>query len=378
MQTMFHFSRNHRAFLLCLVLLILPSAGHAARIKDIAIIQGANTLQVVGYGLVTGLSNVGDTRRSTMTIQSITSMLKRFGVTVPQINLQTRNVAAVMVTATVPAFSKPGSKIDVQVSSMGDAQSLQGGILIMTPLSSADGTVYGMAQGGVSVGGYDVRANGSRSGRNFTTSGRVPNGGILDREVEGSISQDNQMRIVLREPDFTTATRITTVINNQQNLANTAQTLDASTVIITLPDGATPQQINAIAAQVESLQVESDPTARVVINERTGTVVIGANVQLLPAVVAHGGLDIQIQTSNSVSQPPPFTIAASPGQPVPIQNSNINVQEEINPAIVLNGASTVQQMAEALNALRVSPRDLIAIFQALKESGSLQAELIIQ
>ncbi len=261
---------------------------------------------------------------------------------------------------------------------MGDAQSLQGGILIMTPLSSADGTVYGMAQGGVSVGGYDVRANGSRSGRNFTTSGRVPNGGILDREVEGSISQDNQMRIVLREPDFTTATRITTVINNQQNLANTAQTLDASTVIITLPDGATPQQINAIAAQVESLQVESDPTARVVINERTGTVVIGANVQLLPAVVAHGGLDIQIQTSNSVSQPPPFTIAASPGQPVPIQNSNINVQEEINPAIVLNGASTVQQMAEALNALRVSPRDLIAIFQALKESGSLQAELIIQ
>ncbi len=372
------FARTALYIAMVCMLWCMPQVSYSARIKDIATIQGANTLQLVGYGLVTGLSNVGDTRRSTFTIQSITSMLKRFGVTVPQINLQTRNVAAVMVTATVPAFSKPGSKVDIQVSSMGDAQSLQGGVLIMTPLSSADGAVYGMAQGAVSVGGYDVRANGSRSGRNFTTSGRVPNGGILDREVEGSLTQNNEMRIILREPDFTTSTRIATVINNQQNLANTAQAIDAATVAITIPDGATPQQVMAIAAQIEVLTVDADPIARVVINERTGTVVIGANVQLLPAVVAHGGLDIQIQTANSVSQPPPFTIAASPGQGVPIQNSTINVQEEINPAIVLNGATTVQQMAEALNALRVSPRDLIAIFQALKESGSLQAELVIQ
>jgi flagellar P-ring protein precursor FlgI len=303
-------------------------------------------------------------------------MLKRFGITIPQDTrvMRTRNVAAVMVTATIKNFSRKGMKFDVQVSSMGDATSLQGGMLLMTPLTGTDGRVYGMAQGGVSVGGYDFRSNQSRVSKNFVSSGRVPGGAILEIDVEGNILNENSISVLLREPDFTTAQRIAQAINRLPGLNNAAEALDAVAIRVQLPGTPTQSQVMQYITQIEAAQVTVDPAARVVINERTGTIVVGSNVELLPAVISHGGLEIQIQTENSVAMPAPFTIA----EPQRVSNSYLSATEEYNKAVVINGTSTVQDMAAALNSLRVTPRDLIAIFQALKESGALQAELIIQ
>ncbi len=357
------------------ILIFAWSIPSFARIKDIASIQGASGVQVIGYGLVTGLNQTGDNQQSSFTVQSVINMLKRFGLTPPANNPRTRNVAAVMVTATVPAFMKTGAKVDVQVSSIGDATSLQGGILLMTPLSLSNGEIVGLAQGAVSIGGYDISSLGSRVGKNVSTSGRVPNGLILERNIESNFVENNLVRISLREPDFTTANRIAQAINGSAGLANTATAIDAGTVQVQLPAGTTPaQQINYIS-QIEALNVVSDPVARVVINERTGTVVVGGNVQLLPSVVAHGGLEIQIQKQVLVPQPAPFTIRP----PQIAETAEINTNEEVTTAKALNvQGATVQNIADALNLLQVKPRDLIAIFQALKDAGALQGELIIQ
>ncbi len=346
----------------------------AARIKDIASIEGVSGTQVIGYGLVSGLANTGDTQQSKFTVQSVANMLKRFGIIVPTANFRTRNIAAVMVTATIPTFMRKGSKIDVQVSSMGDAQSLQGGILLMTPLSGQDGTVLATAQGGLSVGGYDFRSDGSRVGKNFVSAGRVPGGAIVEQEIKGQFVQNQLLRVVLREPDFTTSTRVADVINRSPNLSNAATAIDGATVEVKLPAGQTQGQVMLLIAQIEALPIVSDVAARVVINERTGTVVVGGAVQLLPAVVAHGGLEIQIQRTTTASQPAPFSL----GRTQQVQNSAVTAQQEQNPPVALPATSTVQDMANALTSLKVSPRDLIAIFQALKEAGSLQGDLVIQ
>lgn len=348
---------------------------NSARIKDIAVIQGSTNIQVIGYGLVTGLNNTGDNPQTYFTNQSLMNMLKRFGITIPQKNSRVRNVAAVMVTANVPTFLRSGSKVDVTVSSVGDASSLQGGVLLLTPLSTADGTIIGSAQGPLSVGGYDFSAYGSRISKNVATTGRIPNGMILENNLNSTYVIDNKINIVLREPDFTTATRVQAAVAGIPNLANASVVLDAATIEVTLPNGATQNQINQIISQIEVLNVITDQVAKVVINERTGTVVIGGNVQLLPATIAHSGLEIAIQKQVLVPQPAPFTIRP----PSPVETAEITAREEQNTAqpLVVQGA-TVQDMANALNALKVKPRDLIAIFQALKEVGSLQAELIIQ
>ncbi len=350
----------------------------SARIKDIATIEGVTGVQVIGYGLVTGLNNTGDNQRSTYTVQSVSNMLKRFGLTIPQTDPRIRNVAAVMVTATLPTFSRPGSKIDVQVSSIGDATSLQGGILLMSPISTANGTIVGMAQGALSVGGFDFQAMGTRVTRNFVTSGRVPNGLILEKEIPGTIIQNQQIKIILRDPDFTTANNIAAAVNGLSNLANSAYALDGGTVQVQFPTTITPQQIVQTISQIELLNVVSDPVARVVINERTGTIVVGGNVQLLPAVIAHGGLEIQIQKQVVFAQPGPFMIFNKTWPMAGV--ATITADEQINPATTLNTPvpATVQDIANSLNLLKVKPRDLISIFQALKESGSLQGELIIQ
>ncbi len=356
-----------------LVLFFVFSSAESARIKDIATVEGFSGVQVIGYGLVTGLNNTGDNQRSTYTVQSVSNMLKRFGLTIPQTNPKIRNVAAVMVTATIPNFSGRGTKIDVQVSSIGDARSLQGGILIMTPLSTSDGSIVGMAQGALSVGGYNFESLGSRVARNFVTSGRVPNALILEQGIQGQFIQNDILNILLRDPDFTTATRIEAAINASVGLAGAATAIDAGKVQVQLPAGGNQMQL---IAQIEGLNVTTDPVARVVINERTGTIVIGGNVQLLPAVISHGGLEIQIQRQVVVPQPAPFTIKP----PTPQETATVQVEEEINPAQPLEvpEGTTVADIAEALNLLKVKPRDLIAIFQALKESGALQGELIIQ
>lgn len=357
------------------LLLILSYNLQAARIKDIANIEGFSATQVIGYGLVSGLNQTGDNQQSGYTIQSIANMLKRFGLTVPERNPRMRNVAAVIVTANITTFSKKGSKIDVTVSSIGDANSLQGGVLLMTPLSTSDGSIIGMAQGPLSVGGYDFNALGSRLGKNISTTGRVPNGLILESDISNEIVQNQQIKISLRQPDFTTISRISDAINGIGELNNGATILDAGSVQVQMPSGQNQTQIMKLIAQIEALNVESDPVAKVVINERTGTIVIGGNVRLLPAVIAHSGLEISIQKQVIIPQPAPFTIRP----PRPAETAEIEVREDINRSVAIDGAATtVEDMATALNSLGVSPRDLISIFQALKESGSLQGELIIQ
>jgi flagellar P-ring protein FlgI len=360
-----------------LLLVITLSQAYSARIKDIAVIEGVSGVQVLGYGLVTGLNQTGDNQQTTFTVQSVSNMLKRFGLTVPDRNPRIRNVAAVMVTATIPSFMRVGSKVDVNVSSIGDALSLQGGVLIMTPLSTADGTILGMAQGPLSVGGYDFSSMGSQVGKNFTTVGRVPNGLILESNIDSKIINDNIVRVSLREPDFTTASRVADAINGLSGMTNSAVPVSSGTIEVKMPDNQTQTQLMQVISQIELLNVISDPIARVVINERTGTVVVGANVQLLPSVVAQGGLEISIQKDVVFPDEAPFTTRPAP--PTPSEIASLNAREELREAVplVVQGA-TVQDLANALNLLKVSPRDLISIFQALKASGTLQGELVIQ
>lgn len=359
-----------------LFLLLLPLFSlQSARIKDIANIEGVSGVQVIGYGLVVGLNQTGDNRMVSYTNQSVINMLKRFGLTIDKRNNGTRNIAAVMVTATVPPFMKQGSKIDVVVSAMGDATSLQGGTLLMTPLSRADGSIVGNAQGPLSVGGYDVRAFGSRIAKNFVTSGRVPNGLILQKEVGKGLEDASNLRIILRQPDFTVANTVAKAINGAEGLSGKATLVDGATINVDLSSFTERNDQLIKIAQIEALPINLEATSKVVINERTGTIVIGGNVELLPAVIAHGGLDITIQRQVIVPQPAPFTIFP----PRYAETATISTDEEINDAKALDVKNpTVAGIAEALNLLQVKPRDLIAIFQALKESGSLQGELIIQ
>ncbi len=350
----------------------------SARIKDIAKIEGQTVVQVIGYGLVTGLNNTGDNQLSTHTVQSVINMLKRFGLTVPQINPRIRNVAAVMVTATIPTFYKKGSKVDVVVSSIGDATSLQGGVLLLTPLSLSDGTIVGFAQGPLSIGGYEFTALGSRVAKNFVTSGRVPNGLVLEQDIDSKFVENQQIRISLNEPDFTTSIRIADAINRIPRLANSALAIDAGTVQVTLPSGINQNELMNLISQIELANVEKDSPARVVINERTGTIVVGGNVQINPVVIAHGGLEIMIQKEIVFPSQPMIALYLNRGLTLD-SIMKIIVSEQKSPAIALDlRAPTVQDIANALNLLNVTPRDLISIFQALKESGALSAELIIQ
>lgn len=377
-----------RAIILMIIFAIGYSFSNAARIKDIATIEGVQGTQIIGYGLVTGLNNTGDNQRSNFTIQSVTNMLKRFGITAPKTNPRIRNVAAVTVTATIPPFAKKGAKIDVQVSSIGDATSLQGGILLMTPMSGSDGSYVGMAQGALSVGGYDYRTLRSRIGKNSVTSGRVPGSLILDKNMTGSFINGAIIKINLNEPDFTTATNIAEAIDGFNPGIQSVTPLDAGSVKVEFTPDIAANQLDLMKTikAIEALPVLSDPIAKVVINERTGTIVVGGNVQLLPAVIAHGGLEISIQKKVVYPQQAPFTQQP----PTPVELADLEATEEITPAVTLQanntvvngptvpGVASVEEMASALNALNVSSRDLIAIFQALKEAGSLQGELIIQ
>jgi flagellar P-ring protein precursor FlgI len=371
------FDKNFKLIILIAIsIFAFISNIYAARIKDIAVIQGTTDVQAIGYGIVTGLNNTGDNPQTYFTNHSLKNLLLRFGITISQDNLRVRNIASVMVTASIPSFLKSGSKIDVTVSSIGDASSLQGGVLLLTPLSLSNGNVIGTAQGPISVGGCDFSSYGSRISKNIATTARIPNGMVLEKDINANIITDNKIKIVLREPDYTTAMRVRDAVANLPNMNNSANTIDAATVEVQMPAGANQNQIIQLISQIELLNIVSDQVAKVVINERTGTIVVGGNVQLLPATIAHSGLEITIQKQVIIPQPAPFTIY--PPYP-PIETAEITAKEEATTAnpLVVQGA-TVQDMANALNALKVKPRDLIAIFQALKAAGSLQGELIIQ
>ncbi|MBD3409812.1 MAG: flagellar basal body P-ring protein FlgI [Ignavibacteriales bacterium] len=356
---------------------LAASAALPQRIKDVAYFRGETTTQLIGYGLVVGLAGSGDTHRSTFTQQSIVSMLKRFGVTVPDTynRTRTRNVAAVMVTATIDNQLKPGGVFDVNVSSMGDAKSLMGGQLLQTPmLSHVTGELYGFAQGAISVGGYDINtATGGRIIKNHALNGRVPGGGSIMAALPGGVANTGEVGVYLKEPDYTTANNVALAINAQFGQA-IAQAADAAEVRVQVPAG---RQANlaGFLAELESTPVTVDVAARVVLNERTGTVVAGENVRINPVTITHGSLKIQVKAFPIISQPSPF----SRGETV-LFNNLVPYTETVDSAHVVTieqPTTNVAEVAAALNSLRVSPRDVIAIFQAIKEAGALPAELVV-
>jgi flagellar P-ring protein precursor FlgI len=352
---------------------LIPDAD-AVRIKDIADIKGVRQNQLVGYGLVVGLEGTGDSDDSLFTIQSLASLLEKMGVTVQTEDIDdVENVAAVMVTADLPPFAGLGSRIDVLVSSIGDAENLQGGTLLFTPLKAADGKVYAVAQGPVSTGGFAVSGNsGDKVRKNFPTVARVVGGAMVEKEIQSNFNQKESLTLSLHKPDFTTASRVAQAIN-RAFFNPLAQTEDAASIRVRVPENYLGNTVQFVTL-IESLGVTPDMVSKVVVNERTGTVIMGENVRIATIAIAHGNLSIQIDESQNVSQPLPFSRG---GETVVTPESDIVVQEGKNPIFLVESGVSIGEVVKALNALGVSPRDLIAIFQALKAAGALQAELEI-
>jgi flagellar P-ring protein precursor FlgI len=353
---------------------ILPAAAAPfaaiTRIKDIAKVQGVRSNQLVGYGLVVGLAGTGDSNKSLETISSIANMLKSFGITVNTAQLQSKNVAAAMITAQLPPFVKPGDTIDITVSSIGDAKSLQGGVLLQAPLRAANGAVYAVAQGPVSTGGFSAGRGGSSQQKNFPTVGTTPNGAIVEREVPMQISSNGSIALSLNQPDFTTANRISDAIGSRFGSIATAR--DPGTVQVAIPLEYQDNVVGFVAA-IEELAITPDNIAKVVINERTGTIVMGSNVTIDEVAVAQGGISIKIIKERSVSQPPPF----SRGTTETTTNTTVDVEEQDGSLIVLPATANVGDVVNALNAVGATPRDIISILQAIKASGALHADLQI-
>ena len=357
--------------LVSVILTLFISHAHAVRIKDIMDIEGVRKNQLVGYGLVVGLNGTGDGNKSEFTVQSMASMLEKMGITVNAKDIKVDNVAAVMVTADLPPFARVGSKIDVLVSSIGDADNLQGGTLLFTPLKAADGKVYAVAQGPVSTGGFSIGGKGGKVQKNFPTVGRVVGGAMIEREILSNFNQKRTLSLTLHNPDFTTASRVAEAINAAL-YEQIAKTPDAGTVQVRISEKYS-GNIVGLVTLIEGLDVTPDTTSKIVINERTGTVVMGDNVRISTIAVAHGNLSIQIKESEDVSQPLPF----SQGETVVTPETEMSIEEEKNKLFLVESGVTIGEVVRALNALGVSPRDLIAIFQAIKAAGALQAELEI-
>ncbi|MCS6924387.1 MAG: flagellar basal body P-ring protein FlgI [Candidatus Binatia bacterium] len=352
------------------------SIAQAARIKDVAHVEGVRSNQLLGYGLVMGLDGTGDRQNTEFTVQTLTNLLQEYQIRVDPRDVRVKNVAAVIVTAEVPPYVQPGTRLDAVVSSLGDARSLSGGTLLLTPLRGADGRVYAVAQGPVSLGGgYTALGVGARISKNHQTVGRVTAGVLVERPIPTEIlTAEGAVRINVKQPDFTTAQRIAATINAALPEAG-ARPLSPGVVTVTLPR-AYHQDPVAFVAALEVLEVSPDAPARVVVNERTGTVIMGHAVRIAPVAVAHAGLHITVKTELGVSQPPPL----SRGETVVVPDTTIVVEEPDNRQLVeLPGGPGVElrEIVLALNALGVTPRDLIAIFEALKEAGALQAELVI-
>jgi len=362
-----------RLAIVAAMLLAVTAELHAARIKDIAGFRGVRSNQLVGYGLVVGLAGSGDSDSTVFTLQSVSSMLEKMGVTVKPEDIKVKNVAAVMVTADLPPFARMGSRLDALVNSIGDSKALQGGTLLMTPLKGADGQVYAVGQGPVSTGGFTVGANsGDKVQKNFTTVGRVVQGALVEKEIPFNLNQKDTLTLALHQPDFTTATRMAESINAGL-LESAAFASDSGTVQIAVP----PKYLGNIAqliASIEVLNVTPDNISRVVINERTGTVVMGESVRISTVAIAHGNLSVQIKQNFNVSQPMPFS---ERGRTVVTPDTQTSVEEGRAPIHVVPSGVSIGEVVKALNALGVSPRDLISIFQALKAAGALQADLEI-
>jgi flagellar P-ring protein precursor FlgI len=341
------------------------------RVKDVARIQGVRENELYGYGLVIGLNGTGDKASTIFTVQSIASMLQRMGVQVPRDRIGVKNVAAVVVTAKLPAFAKAGTGLDVSVASIGDASTLQGGMLLLTPLQAADGNVYAVAQGPVSIGGFKVDggAGGDKVQKNHPTVGRIPNGAIIERDVPTTVVQNQTLAIAPNNPDFTTAGRLAEAVNKTLE-GPRAKAEDAVTVRVSVrPE----DDLIALIGSLERIRIRPDAVAKVVINERTGTIIMGSEVRISTVAIAHGNLSVQIRSETQVSQPAPF----ARGRTAVIPKNEVSVREDKNSMLVIEEGASIGDLVQALNAIGVTSRDLISILQAIKHAGALQADLDI-
>ncbi len=351
----------------------MQERSYMERVKDVASVSGVRDNQLIGYGLVVGLDGTGDqTTQTPFTIQSLNNMLGQLGLTPDAGNPQLRNVGAVMVTAELPPFAKPGQRIDVTVSSMGNATSLRGGTLLMTPLKGADGQTYSIAQGNLVVGGFGAEGtDGSRITVNVPSVGRIPNGATVEREVPTAFAQGDHVTLNLNRPDFTTANRLVQTVNDTFG-HGVAHALDGSSVQVRAPSN--PDHRVGFVAELENLPIErGTPPARVIVNSRTGTVVIGSSVQVTPAAVSHGSLTVTISEAPQVVQPAPFGEGETAIQP----DTDIAIEESDNTMFLFDPGTSLDEIVRAVNNVGAAPGDLVAILEALREAGALRAELVV-
>ena len=359
---------------LCFILIMLlglPQPAAAVRLKDLAYFKGVRPNQLIGNGLVVGLNGSGDGTNVDFNVQELSNLLERMGVHVTRDKVKVKNIAAVMVTAVLPPFARVGSRLDVLVSSIGDAKSLQGGTLLLTPLKGVDGLVYALAQGPLSVGGFAASGEGAGISKNHPTAGRVPNGATVEREIPYDLREQGGMVLALHDPDFTTANRMVQAINQKLG-GNYAFPQDGGTVQVKLPPRYQ-DRVVAMMASLEDLEIIPEVVAKVIIDERNGTVVMGQNVRVSTVAIAHGNLMIQVKERPRVSQPLPF----SQGTTTVVPDTSITVKEGGDRLMVVPEGVSIGQLVQALNAIGVTPRDLISIIQAIKSAGALQAELEI-
>ena len=358
---------------LAILLAAIGPAGAASRIKDITDFEGIRDNMLVGYGLVVGLDGTGDRLNNTpFTLQSLESMLERRGVNIRNANLNTRNVAAVMVTATQPAFARHGTRIDTTISTLGDATSLRGGTLLVTPLLGADGEVYAVSQGQVAIAGFSAQGkSGSKVTKGVPTSGRIANGAIIEREIVFALASLESINIALRNPDLTTARLIAQAINTRLG-GQVAKMSDPGTVRLTVPP-AFRNDVATLLTEIEQLRVQPDQVARVLIDERSGVIVMGQNVRIDTIAIAHGNLTIRISETPQVSQPGAFAPAGS--TTTGVERSQIDIEEDKSKLMLLQKGVNLQDLITGLNALGIGPRDMITILQTIKAAGALQAEI---
>ena len=355
----------------CLIAALPGPAAALSRVKDLASIEGVRSNQLVGYGIVVGLNGTGDTLNNIpFTKQSLQAMLERLGVNTRGATMRTQNLAAVMVTANLPPFSTQGTHIDVTVSSLGDAKSLQGGTLLVTPLLGADGEVYALAQGSVAIAGFAAEGEAAKITRGVPTNGRIANGALIEREMAFKLNEARSLRLSLRNPDFTTSKRIAAAINDFMG-ADTAEPTDPATITLQIPPKYRGNMIRLIT-EVEQLKVEPDQTARVVVDERSGIIVMGRDVRVSTVAIAQGNLTVTITEQPMVSQPGPL----SNGQTVVVPRTGVKVDTgDGNKLALVKEGVTLRELVDGLNALGVGPRDLISILQAIKTAGALQADI---
>lgn len=365
--------------LISIITSLLSQSGYQydIRLKDLAKIGETKAKSVIGYGIVVGLEGTGDGSRSIFTVQSIANMLEYYGIKVDKNSLKPKNVAAVMVTADLPTYGKKGTVIDVMVSSIGDAKSLQGGNLLLTPLtdpvSSGKSEAYVFASGAISIGGFNIAGENSSSRKNYTLVGRIPGGGRIEKELGENLLKDNMLSVYLNEPDYTTAVRVSRTINNFLG-EKLAYAQDKAEVKIRVPvKYQNNQKAMEFIALIEVLKVQPDNTAKVVVNERTGTIIIGEDVRLEAVAISHGNLQIKIEEEGEPDIGDPFTFTEALEQ----KNKGTKVEEEFVKVIQSDKTTTLKDLVEALNKLGVTPRDMISIFQALKQAGALHAELVL-